>query len=75
VDGSRALVAEEDADPLWARFYELDGDRPIFGDRDGKVYYDLSEISRERNLGYGWYTEHPYKVQKQFRKWRKKYGL
>lgn len=75
VDGRRKLVEEEGADPLWARFYELGGDRSVFGDRDGEIYYDVDEISAERNLGYGWYTEHPYKVQKQFRKWRKKHGL
>ncbi|WP_346837438.1 pectate lyase [Microbulbifer sp. SAOS-129_SWC] len=65
----RELVPDQDADPLWARFYDLGSDRPVFGDRDGRVYYDVRQLSRERNLGYGWYTEHPNKVMKQFPAW------
>lgn len=38
----------------WARFYELETNRPIFGDRDGKVHYTLEEISEERRRGYAW---------------------
>ncbi|WP_295798110.1 pectate lyase [uncultured Microbulbifer sp.] len=65
-----ALVPEEDADPLWARFYDIDSDRPVFGDRDGKVYFDIEQVSAERREGYGWYTEQPYKALKQYRKWK-----
>jgi hypothetical protein len=38
----------------WARFYELQTNKPIYGDRDGKVHYTLAEISRERQGGYSW---------------------
>ena len=38
----------------WARFYELGTNKPIYGDRDGKVHYTLEEISEERRNGYGW---------------------
>lgn len=38
----------------WARFYELRTNKPIYGDRDGKVHYTLAEISRERQSGYSW---------------------
>ncbi len=38
----------------WARFYEPETRRPIYGDRDGKVYYRLEEISLERQQGYSW---------------------
>ncbi len=41
-------------DDLWARFYELGTNRPIYGDRDGQIYYNLSDISEERRLGYSW---------------------
>lgn len=71
----RELVPDADANPLWARFYEPGGDnRPVFGDRDGKVYYDVRELSLERNLGYGWYTKHPHKVLKKFAKWRQRHS-
>ena len=39
---------------LWARLYEVGTNRPIYGDRDGKVYYTLAEISQERRRGYSW---------------------
>ncbi len=38
----------------WARFYELETNRPIYGDRDGKIHYTLEEISEERRRGYAW---------------------
>ena len=66
-----SLVPEEDADPLWARFYDIDSDRPVFGDRDGKVYFDVDKVSEERRRGYAWYTEQPYKVVKEYRKWQR----
>ena len=39
---------------LWARFYELGTNTPIYGDRDGKIHYRLEEISAERRSGYAW---------------------
>lgn len=42
-------------DGRWARFYELGSDRPVFGDRDGRVYYRVEEISEERRKGYAWF--------------------
>lgn len=39
---------------LWARFYEPGTGTPVYGDRDGKVYYSVDEISEERQRGYGW---------------------
>ncbi len=39
---------------LWARMYELDTNKPIYGDRDWKIHYTLEEISEERRTGYGW---------------------
>ncbi|WP_160152533.1 pectate lyase [Microbulbifer sp. ALW1] len=65
-----ALLPQEDADPLWARFYDIDSDRPVFGDRDGKVYFEIDKVSAERRAGYGWYTERPYKALKEYRKWK-----
>ena len=47
---NRSTIGEE----LWARFYELGTNRPIYGDRDGQIHYELSEISEERRRGYSW---------------------
>lgn len=45
--------------PIWARFYEMGTNRPIFVGRDGIVKYRLSEIERERRTGYAWYGNWP----------------
>jgi hypothetical protein len=39
---------------MWSRLYEVGTNRPIYGDRDGKVHYTLEEISKERRSGYSW---------------------
>ncbi len=52
------VVADPSAAPLWARFYEIGTNRPIFSGRDGVVKYSLAEIERERRTGYSWYGEY-----------------
>jgi len=61
----------ESSKPLWARFYQIDSNTPIFGDRDGGIYYDVSEISEERRLGYGWYRSGPNKMLTRYEEWKK----
>ena len=48
------VVTDPSAPAVWARFYELGTDRPIFSGRDGVVRYDLSEIEAERRTHYSW---------------------
>ncbi|MBI5770782.1 MAG: hypothetical protein HZA93_23595 [Verrucomicrobia bacterium] len=38
----------------WARLYELQTNKPIYGDRDGKIHYTLEELTEERRTGYSW---------------------
>ena len=42
----------------WARYYELHTNKQIFGDRDGKIYHRLQDISEERQHGYSWQGEY-----------------
>ena len=51
------VTPDPTAGPLWARFYELGSNRPIFTGRDKIVRYSLSEIERERRGGYAFYTD------------------
>jgi PelA/Pel-15E family pectate lyase len=51
---SRVVVKDPTAPPMWARFYEIGTNKPIFADRDGVKKYDLSEIGDERRNGYRW---------------------
>lgn len=58
-DGKKDSWVKPDptAGPLWARFYELGSNRPIFTGRDKVVRYSLSEIERERRGGYEFYGD------------------
>ena len=49
---------------VWSRYYELGTNRPIYGDRDGKIYERLDQISEERQKGYSW--EGPFGVEATF---------
>jgi len=40
---------------LWARFYELDTNRPVFIGRDSVLHDALADIERERRAGYNYY--------------------
>ncbi|MDQ6700533.1 MAG: pectate lyase, partial [Acidobacteriota bacterium] len=56
------VVSDPKAPPLWARFYEIGTNRPIFSSRDGVVKYKLYEISYERRNGYRWYVDKPARL-------------
>jgi PelA/Pel-15E family pectate lyase len=67
----RVLVADPAASPLWARFYEIGTNRPIFADRDRVVKYRVDEIGYERRTGYAWYGTWPADlVGKHYEAWR-----
>lgn len=65
-------VVSTKGDDLWARFYELETNRPFVCDRDGIIKYDLSEIGYERRNHYGWYTTSPGKLFEKYAKWKEK---
>jgi PelA/Pel-15E family pectate lyase len=69
-DGRR-LVNAPGAGPLWARFYEVGTDRPLFGDRDKTIHDTVDEISRERRDGYSWYTPAPQQALDRYAEWSK----
>jgi len=62
------------AEPLWARFMELDTNVPFFCDRDGIKKATLAAIGFERRNGYAWYTNEPKEVLKKYLKWKSKVG-
>ena len=66
------MVPCTDCEPLWARFYELETNRPFFCDRDGIKKYDISEIGYERRNGYSWYNNGGLKVLAKYKEWKKK---
>ncbi len=67
------VVADQNAPPLWARFYEIDTNRPIFSGRDSVIKYSVAEIESERRNGYRWYTDAPAKLlNKDYLAWMKR---
>ena len=66
------MVPCTDCEPLWARFYELETNRPFFCDRDGIKKYDISEIGYERRNGYSWYNNGGLKVLAKYKERKKK---
>jgi PelA/Pel-15E family pectate lyase len=56
------VVEDPTAPPLWARFYELGTNRPIFSGRDGVIRYSMAEIEYERRNGYRWYVDRPARL-------------
>ncbi|WP_230687722.1 pectate lyase [Hymenobacter ruricola] len=70
----RVIVPEAGA-TIWARFYELDTDRPIYVGRDSQVHYQLSEIENERRAGYLYAGTWPAKLlEKEYPAWQKRVG-
>jgi PelA/Pel-15E family pectate lyase len=56
----RDRVVREDASaaPLWARFYEIGTNRPMFVGRDGVIKDSLAEIEQERRVSYSYLGEY-----------------
>ena len=73
---ARSLVEDPDAPPLWARFYELDTNRPLYLDRDSVYRYDFSQIGEERRSGYAYHgTWAAELLDEDYPRWRARHGL
>lgn len=71
----KVVVQDETAPPLWARFYEVGTNKPIFCSRDGVPRKTLGEISYERRTGYSWLG--PYArglLKKEYPAWLERVG-
>ena len=70
----RVVISDSTAAPLWARFYEIGPNRPIFVGRDGVIKYNVAEIEAERRNGYQWYVSTPAGlVDAEYPAWRRKW--
>ena len=50
----KIVVKDARGSPMWARFYDIKTNDPIFCSRDGVPRKTLAEISHERRNGYSW---------------------
>ena len=71
----RKLIATPGAGLIWARYYQIGADRPIFGDRDRTIHDRVDEISAERRKGYGWFKDTPKRVLQHYARWLKDHSL
>jgi PelA/Pel-15E family pectate lyase len=67
----RLLVPDPAAPSLWARFYELGTNRPLYMDRDSKPIYDYMKVSYERRSGYDYHGTWPASLlERDYPAWR-----
>jgi PelA/Pel-15E family pectate lyase len=72
----RAVKEDPDAPPIWARFYEIGTNRPIFIGRDTVIRDKFSDIERERRRGYAYYGYWPEELlDSHYPAWAKKWHV
>jgi PelA/Pel-15E family pectate lyase len=73
-NGFDCVVVKDPKSSVWARFYEIGTNRPIFAGRDGVLKYDVAQIEHERRTGYEWYVDAPEKLLKNdYPAWKKRH--
>ena len=69
----RVVVKDPAAPPIWARFYEIGTNRPIFSGRDSVIRHDMASIEHERRVNYAWYGYWPADLlARDFPEWKKR---
>jgi PelA/Pel-15E family pectate lyase len=77
-DNEKAIrtLSKKEGSAVWARFYDIPTNKPVFGDRDGSVKFNYEDVSEERRMGYSWYNEAGTKlIENDFPKWLKRNKL
>jgi len=74
VQGNKVIVEDPKASPLWARFYDIETNKPFFCGRDGVKKATLAEIESERRNGYSWYGNWGARVAREYAKWKMRWG-
>jgi len=71
----RVVVKDRAAAPIWARFYEIGTNRPIFSGRDSVIRYDMAEIEHERRVNCSWYGSWPAALlDTEYSAWKRKHS-
>ena len=71
----KVVSADPAAPPMWARFYEIGSNRPIYSDRDSIIKYELSQIGYERRNGYQWLNYWPRALlETEYPAWKMKHA-
>lgn len=74
--GSDRVLLPEPSSVIWARFYDIDTNKPFFSGRDGVKKWDVADIEYERRTGYMWYGSWAKDLlEKEYPEWKKKNNL
>ncbi len=69
------LVDCKNCKPIWARLYDLNFGCPLFSDKSGIIYNDISEVNQERLLNYEWYVDNGNQVLETYKFWKLKNSI
>jgi len=73
--GRDRVMVPQPGSTVWARFYDLDTNRPIYVGRDGVKHDRLADIEVERRTGYVYAGTWPAKLlTREYPKWQQKWG-
>lgn len=74
--GKDRVLVKEEGSTLWARFYDLQTNEPIFVGRDSQPKKTIAEVENERRIGYAYYVTNPLKlITEEYPKWAAKWGV
>jgi PelA/Pel-15E family pectate lyase len=72
----KRIVTDPNAPTLWARFYEIGTNKPIFSTRQSVIRYSISEIEHEKRIAYDFYGTWPAKLlDREYPAWRSTHQL
>lgn len=72
-DYDTRLVEDPNAEPIWARFYDLEHGEPFVCDRDGIPRRHLHELGSDRRNHYSWYNSRPAQLFPVYKAWLQTY--
>ncbi|MGI4761740.1 MAG: pectate lyase, partial [Janthinobacterium lividum] len=73
--GRDRVLVPQAGSTVWARFYDLDTNKPIYVGRDGVKHDRLADIEVERRIGYVYAGTWPAKLlARAYPKWQQKWG-
>lgn len=71
----QVVVDDPSGETIWARFYDIETNRPFFCGRDGVKKWSMAEIEAERRAGYAWLRPFAANAMKAYPKWAAKHGI
>ena len=72
-NGRDRVIMPDKNSTIWARFYDIETNKPFFSGRDGVKKWAAAEIENERRTGYAWYGTWPKELlEKEYPEWKKK---